>query len=325
MDLGAHFDREAAMHALDNLIQRRATEDVAAFKESFQYFSQMNLDNIVVHEASRLESSRREWKLAAMSTNGAVEEEVTFRVHGVLAKVNLVPGNITHLNGQKASTLSQRVQLVGLGSSAFDEMLMNTKVVADLLRRYFGGQQSISWRIGEDFGDLQFNCSCLYLTKSINRPEQEIAFGPGVDPFKKFEKFRNQGYIHTALNVVKYFRRVRENDELALYECFPGTFRVGDIVEVQGSVVAFPIKDGIMKVAFRMNALTLEDATYSKAAEHARTRQLAPTVHRPLPLKRKSWYEQEGEDAGVGITRRKFKDMRLGDAISTDRGAGEKK
>ncbi|KAK7006369.1 hypothetical protein R3P38DRAFT_3214421 [Favolaschia claudopus] len=311
MDLGAHFDREGAKLALEKFIQDRVNESKDAKETSVQYFARLN----ALHEVDRQVSNRREWKLAALSGSEVVPEEVAFRLHGVLAKINLAPGEIAHLNAYKASSLTQRVQLVGLGSHAFDDMLLNTKVVTDIFRRHLGGQHSPVWKIGEGYGDLQMNCSCLYLTKAFNRPEREVAFGPGVDPFKKFARYKPQGYIHTAANVVKYFKRVDEEGKRVLYECFPGTFRVGDIVEVQGSVIAFPVKDGMVKMVFQMNTLILEDASFSKAAEHARAREYNPP-QRPMQLKRKSWYEEEDEDMEVGGARRKFKDLRLETAHS---------
>ncbi|KAK7021174.1 hypothetical protein R3P38DRAFT_3196898 [Favolaschia claudopus] len=310
MQFGKHYDRDGAVNVLQGLISCRIEEQKHAPGQDVQYFGNINLDNTVIHEGARQNGGRRIWKLAAIPANGVIEHEMTFRVHGVLSKINLVPGEIS-----QASALTQRVEIVGIGAAAFDDMILNTKLVTDSFRRFLGPQHSPEWNIGEGYGDIRLNCSNLYLTRAHGRDYEEIPFGPGVDPFGKFAKYKAQGYVHTAANVVRYFRRGVGQDKDVLYDCFPANFRAGDIVEVQGNIIAFTTKDNAIKIVFQMNALTLEDGTFSRAAEQARAREhVAPPAH--IELKRKNWYEEEDEDMDVGRTRRKFKDLRLVDGPS---------
>ncbi|KAK7018848.1 hypothetical protein R3P38DRAFT_3199965 [Favolaschia claudopus] len=248
---------------------------------------------------------------------------MTFRVQGILSKINLVPGEISHLNAKKAASLTQRIELVGLGSTAFEDMIMNTKLVTDCFRRSLGSQTPPEWNIGEGHGDLRLNCSSLYLTKAVEGINEEVPFGAGVDPFRKFAKYKLHGYIHTSDNVVRYFKRGTENGSTVLYDCFPANFRAGDLVEAQCSIIAFTTKENTIKVVFHMNALTLEDGSFSKAAEQAKAREHAPAIPY-VELKRKNWYEEQDEDMDVGRTRRKFKDLRLADEDKTSGGSRER-
>ncbi|KAK7033317.1 hypothetical protein R3P38DRAFT_3186856 [Favolaschia claudopus] len=329
MNLSEDYDRANAVTALDKIIHDRKNEQDISSRPDVQYFGNLNasqrntgeyinltdarqLDNTIIHEGARQNGGRRIWKIGAISSSGTVEHEMTFRIHGVLSKINLVPGEISHLNAHKAAALTQRIEIVGLGSAAFDDMIMNTKIVTDAFRRFLGSQYLPEWNIGEGYGDIRLNCSCLYLTKINGHTRDEVPFGPGVDPFGKFAKYKSQGYAHTSANIVRYFKRGMGNDKDVLYECFPANFRAGDIVEVQGNIIAFPTKDNAIKVVFQMNALTLEDASFSRAAELVKARKHAPPPAY-LELKRKNWYEEDDEEMDIGRTRRKFKDLRLGD------------
>ena len=52
----------------------------------------LKLDNIIVQEIDR--HDRRSWSLAVISSTDAPITELTFRVHGILSKIDLVPGDI---------------------------------------------------------------------------------------------------------------------------------------------------------------------------------------------------------------------------------------
>ncbi|KAK7012340.1 hypothetical protein R3P38DRAFT_3200159 [Favolaschia claudopus] len=248
-----------------------------------------------------------------MNTEGAIEHELSIRVVGILSKAELVPGKLNKCTPDKVANLCQRVELVGLGSEVFKAAVSNTRPILEMLTRYFGAQRVSEWNIGQENGQYHLNCTCLYLTRTgdgVDDAElQEIAFGRGVDPLGEFRKFRSAGLIHTAQNQVKYFRRSTAADgKHTLYEAFPANFRKGDIVEVQGSVLSFSSKHKAIKTIFQMNALTLLNSKYSKEAE--RRRSLEPkTARMRSTLKRKQVFAEE--DAEVGKTRRKFKDLHI--------------
>ncbi|KAK7054074.1 hypothetical protein R3P38DRAFT_3171588 [Favolaschia claudopus] len=258
-------------------------------------------DSAVVHETNV--HGRKCWRLGAMDEFGNVEHEISFRMQGILSKVDLVPGNITRCSLERAANLCQRVELTGIGSESFALSANNILVVQDIFRRFFAGQ------------------------RTDGRAVEEVPFGPGVDPLGHLANFRSSDLVHTAENDVKYFRLANDldkrhalSDRDSFYEAFPAAFRKGDIVEVQGSIIAFFAKNHVVKTIFQMNVLTLLDASFSKAAEVAKSHAYKPAPPRQL-LKRKVWYEQE--DSDVHITRRRFKDLRLEETVAQDHPMGE--
>ena len=99
-----------------------------------------------------------------------------------------------------------------MGSKLFDETMQNTAAVRDIFKRFFGVKHDPKWNIGNSETRYRFGCTCLFLSRLKEQDTVEVPFGPGVDPFKVFNKFRNQGLVHTTNNVVKYFRRATDTE-----------------------------------------------------------------------------------------------------------------
>ncbi|KAK6974080.1 hypothetical protein R3P38DRAFT_3239941 [Favolaschia claudopus] len=309
MEFDGFYDRDAAAVALDQIIRDKTERGaVEANDTSAQYLKNFSADNVVVQESNA--HGRQCWRLGAMDTAGVVEDEICFRVQGIISKVDLVPGNVARCSLERVANLCQRVELIGLGSEKFVESITSVLIVQDHFRRFFAGQRVNAWNFADEDGHPRLNCTCLCLTKTDGRAVEEIPFGPGVDPLGQLAKFRTSNLAHTAENDVKYFRRAKSSKESVegFFEAFPSVFRKGDIVEVQGSIVAFFAKNNVVKTIFQLNTLTLLDASFSKAAEVARSRAYKPSPSRQV-LKRKVWYEREDPD--VHNTRRRFKDLRL--------------
>ncbi|KAK7040606.1 hypothetical protein R3P38DRAFT_2769081 [Favolaschia claudopus] len=311
MEFDKFFDKDAASTALENIIQAKTGHVKESNNPSVQYLRNFSADTAVVQEVNA--HGRKCWRLGAIDDAGAVEHEISFRVHGILSKVDLVPGNISRCSMERVTNLCQRVELTGLDSASFSQSINQILVVQDAFRRFFAGQRVSAWNFSDEDGHARFNCTCLYLTKTDGRAVEEVPFGPGVDPLGQLAKFRSSDLVHTAENDVKYLRLAKQDllhPREMFYEAFPAAFRKGDIVEVQGTIVAFFSKNGMVKTIFQMNVLTLLDATFSKAAELARSQAYKPTPPKQV-LKRKVWYEEE--DLEVHSTRRRFKDLRLED------------
>ncbi|KAJ7171228.1 hypothetical protein C8R46DRAFT_1216806 [Mycena filopes] len=282
-------------------------DDMAA-----QHLSSVNVEGVVIKQTGGV---RKTWRMAAMAESPEDDTEVVFRMQGVLSLVELVAGNLSRLNNNKAANISQRVKIVGLGSASFELAVQNTKVIQEAFSRFFGGRPISGWNTGDGTGETFLIASNRFLTSNKDYPNcKSVPIGPGVDPLKSLERFKSAGLIHTADNIVNYFRLYKDpkSGEDIYYSSFPGAFRVGDIVEIQGSVTAFQTKQQKIKTHFHMQSLTLLDHKYSREAELARAR---PSYEPDLPatLVRKSWFTEE-EDNDVSHTRKKFKELKVSDA-----------
>ncbi|KAK6993069.1 hypothetical protein R3P38DRAFT_3224048 [Favolaschia claudopus] len=272
------------------------------------------IDNIIVQETG--DQSRKIWRLGIMNSDGIVENELTVRLHGILAKVELTPGNLTKCDAGKAANLCQRIEVVGLNSERFEGAVRNISVLHGAFARFFGENRMLPLNYGERKGESRLSCSCLFLSRISAAGDEEVPFEAGVDPLGQLAKFRKCGLVHTPENKVSYLKTIKEanndgsNEEIVIYEAFPGSFRPGDIVEVQGSLIALANKHGKVKTTFQLSALNLIDASFSKAAERSRAKVVIPTPA-PVVLKRKLWHE--AEDKEVVRARRQLRELALED------------
>ncbi|KAK7028257.1 hypothetical protein R3P38DRAFT_3189735 [Favolaschia claudopus] len=258
-----------------------------------QYMSLLQVDDVIVQETGA--SDRKIWRLGIMNSDGSVENELTLRLHGILSKAELTPGNLSKVDASKAATMTQRIELVGFGSSVFDDAVNNMGILHGLFGRFFGENRMLPLNLAPG-------------------TSTEVPFGAGVDPLGQLANFRRSGLIHTTENKVSYFKAVPDEStserETVIYEAFPGTFRRGDLVEIEGVVIALANKHGKIKTTFQLSAMTLIDSSFSKAAEIARAKAVAP-VQPQVVLKRKLWHESE--DQAVVKARRQLRELALED------------
>ncbi|KAJ7033246.1 hypothetical protein C8F04DRAFT_1261057 [Mycena alexandri] len=314
MNFDKYYDSVSAARVLEELAKKKIDVIQRRGDPSTQHLSEVDLDNVVVQETGL---HRKTWRLSVPGDGTIEDHEVLFRVHGVLSKVELVPGNISKMSASRMANLSQRVQIVGLGGGSFDRAIQNTKVIQEHYGRFFGSRRINPWNVGQAGGATYINASCRYFNSEKDDPTATvIEFGPGVDPLNLFAKanVKGEGLIHTLDNEVKYFKSANDpaSGELFYYSAFPGVFRVGDIVEVQGTVVAFVNRQNIVKTHFHLVSLTLQDSKFAKDAEIARSKVSVPKGP-GVTLRRKACFEEE-EDSAVSHTRRKFKEMRFDDS-----------
>ncbi|KAK6992996.1 hypothetical protein R3P38DRAFT_3224408 [Favolaschia claudopus] len=273
-------------------------------------------DNIVVQETGN--KQRPIWRLGIVDSEGTVEDELSIRMHGILSRVDLTAGNLYRCDAAKVANLCQRIELVGLGSQLFVEAIQNVTSLHSAFDRFFGPERVIPMNVGDAFSGHRLICTCLFMSKAGPDSLPEVAFGMGVDPLGKLAKYRKSGLIHTAENQVTYFKSADDGNPGSkhdtVYEAFPASFRPGDIVEVQGSIVAISTRNQKIKTIFQMSSLTLVHSTMLKDAEKARTKAGPPRLP-TVTLKRKKWHDQE--DREVVKTRRKLKDLDISSAGST--------
>ncbi|KAK7031791.1 hypothetical protein R3P38DRAFT_3187513 [Favolaschia claudopus] len=251
MDFDFHFD---VVGAGCHIIQQTkdTNKNGCGDHAHMQYMSLLQVDDVIVQETGA--SDRKIWRLGIMNSDGSVENELTLRLHGILSKAELTPGNLSKVDASKAATMTQRIELVGFGLSVFDDAVNNMGILHGLFGRFFGENRMLP----------------LNLVPDESTSERETV----------------------------------------IYEAFPGTFRRGDLVEIEGVVIALANKHGKIKTTFQLSAMTLIDSSFSKAAEIARAKAVAP-VQPQVVLKRKLWHESE--DQAVVKARRQLRELALED------------
>ncbi|KAJ7474494.1 hypothetical protein B0H11DRAFT_2236179 [Mycena galericulata] len=291
------YDEESAKLALDAEITKSISTVAAAGDAACQHMHALDADALMVQVTGE---NRKVWRVGPSTKDGPVEAELVFRIQGILAKKNLVPGDLSRIDPAKVGNLSQQVTVVGAGSQLFQVSLANMKHFHALFKRHFPGS-TVTNLAGAENGVLGLNASNRYFTFTQDEPSAiHVAFAHGVDPIGQLQAFVGPNLVHSTENQVAYYKTGIDLDtSKTVYDrAFPGTFRIGDIVEIQASIVAFQGRDKtVVRLRCHLSALTLLDATFSKAAENAQELQVKQSIPRAVSLKRKVGYgETEAKD-----------------------------
>ncbi|KAJ7511761.1 hypothetical protein B0H11DRAFT_2214639 [Mycena galericulata] len=247
-----------------------AISDSLANKGEGEDLSSQHLNGLLIEPLAvqMTGENRKIWRLGPATKEGEVEDELVFVIQGILSKFSLVPGDIRDQQPTKVATASQQVTLTGHGSSLFEEGINNTKQLHGLFARYFHSEVAkLPGTNGN--GGLSLSASNRYLTSLQDEPNAvHIKFGPGVDPFGQLQAFVGTKMVHTAENVVNYYRVATDpgTGKVVYDTAFPANFRVGDLVEIQASAIAFQGKNQAMKMHCHLRVLTLLDSSFSKAS-----------------------------------------------------------
>ncbi|KAJ7156489.1 hypothetical protein C8R43DRAFT_1125690 [Mycena crocata] len=267
------------------------------------HLADVNTDKVNVTE---MHEGRTNWRLCMKEEDDDVSDELVLRVQGILTKNNLVPKNVASCPQSKAMFLSQFVEICGERTSTFDDSMKGVAAVYECFGRYLAGVKLNKPADSEKNGQMFFSAANRVFTAQSDAPsEQDNDFQDGLDPLRKLVKFKTGELIHAPENIVRYYKRVQEDDESpAVYQHYvPGAFAVGDIVELQVSFVALAAGNNKVKITNRLQAVTLLDNKYSEArmfldAKTAKTARANASVRMTVnpAVRRKIGYFAEDTD-----------------------------
>ncbi|KAJ7015747.1 hypothetical protein C8F04DRAFT_1171806 [Mycena alexandri] len=153
-----------------------------------------------------------------------------------------------------------------------------------------------------DTTDITLKASSRFFTSLEDEPDAvNIKLSAGVDPLHKLDRFIGDELVHTSANVVRYRKRTSSGEEANTLEiAYPGTFRIGDIVEIDASIIAFKTtgRQSQIKMHCNLNGLTLLDSTFSKAMEESKRNAASAPAPAKTALRRKNPYEDEEGQGG---------------------------
>ncbi|KAF8220010.1 hypothetical protein L208DRAFT_1336227, partial [Tricholoma matsutake] len=196
-------------------------------------------------------------------------EEAIFTMQGILTLKDMPPilekPRISH---QRIKYLHQSITLSGLGSPTFEQVILAAQEIYGHFDRQFTEGTLESWNNSPE-NSMALNISNRYLTPQTEAGAQpSIPFFKGVDPRNILKNLSrgdlSQAHIHTEDNQVQYFVLHRGRaGECKYEECEPQQFRIGDIVQVQMSFVAVPIKGGMHKMLTVLRLIALLDGSFT--------------------------------------------------------------
>ncbi|KAJ7143167.1 hypothetical protein C8R43DRAFT_1130953 [Mycena crocata] len=258
------YDSENARLALDSALSK-SVEHLAGREDraSQQHLNAVNCKELQVQITGE---KRKIWRLGPVTGEGVVEDELVFRFQGILTKVMLTPGDITRMDARRVANLTQQITIGGVGSTQFEAGTASLKELQSIFERFFQKGTETTSTSGQT-EDVEVSASNKFLTSKVDEPTAEhVPFGYGVDPLDALQGFVGDKLVHTVDNAVKYYvKAIDPVTQTDVYDiAFPGNFRVGDLVEMQASLIAFQGRDS-MKIHCQLRALTLLDGTFSKA------------------------------------------------------------
>ncbi|KAJ7029811.1 hypothetical protein C8F04DRAFT_1187323 [Mycena alexandri] len=264
------YNRAGAANALEKEARERRTLAAENYSPTFQHLADLNLDASSVIEGG---ACRKNWRLCIPCESDGVLDEVVFGVQGVITNLGLVPIAVGKVDHKRAIKLAQRVEVSGFNTPTFEEALNKLETANDRFSQHFRGQgvQKISPPNGQ-FGRSIACSNRLFTLRMDNPTEQGTDFEAGIDPLGTLEKLISSEMFHSTDNIVKYYTRGTDlKDGITTFVGgFPGSFKIGDIVEVQASLVSIKTADGGLKLTCRLHALTMLDNSFTKLASSRR-------------------------------------------------------
>ncbi|TFK59963.1 hypothetical protein BDN72DRAFT_724233, partial [Pluteus cervinus] len=212
-------------------------------------------------------------------------EEVVFTLQGVIEEKNLPPmveDPNFRIPRNKAQYLTQSVTISGLGTSTFEDSITALNEMYTVFSRQFPEgrlmplqSNSSNWGLGRSLV-----LSNRYFTKRSEGPQMKsVPFPAAVDPRKILTRYLTSSLIHTEENDVQYFVLLTV---IRYHSSTPQNFRVGDIVEVQFSLVVYQMRTEHYVLKPMLYSLALLDAKYANVTQPS-----------SRPLKRKVGYKVE--------------------------------
>ncbi|KAK0437096.1 uncharacterized protein EV420DRAFT_1652222 [Desarmillaria tabescens] len=189
----------------------------------------------------------RTWHMVQTDSDNQLEE-VVFKLQGILVKKDLSPVTEVPIK-ENYAFLQQYVQIIRLGGDAFKDTA-DSIMEAQLI-------------------DLALDISNRYFETMKTHPQEQAEFEPGMDPKGILAAAGiKRNLIHMEdKKVWFYMSKVDENGERKFIMTEPQIFRIGDIVEVQLSIIAVLMKklQRKLKLKLRMVAMINESFTKERA------------------------------------------------------------
>ncbi|KAJ6630444.1 hypothetical protein B0H10DRAFT_2349870, partial [Mycena sp. CBHHK59/15] len=276
-----YYDLKAAIAQLDNLSVKRQTAIENRRDAADKALASVNVESFEVTETGGV---RKEWRLCSNTESTESDFELTVRLQGILANVNLVPNSreTQNLAFDKRLYLSQRVTVGGFGSTKFAESLNKRDDVFNLFDRHFPQRTLMPARY--EPGTL--SASTRYFTLKMDAlTEDDTPFSRSIDPMGELERMKGKDLIHLDDNKVKLLKKqMKDSSRKSRYEeASPSNFETGDIVELQIYFVATQRKDGKVMLTTRLHGMTLLDKTYTKAGLTTERAMYKITYHGTCP------------------------------------------
>ncbi|KAF4587946.1 hypothetical protein EYR38_009907 [Pleurotus pulmonarius] len=322
------YDKAKAVQTLDKLIAERTA---AAASPQMH-----NLDSETT-EIFGLSICRADGDAASRLTQRNEEttetEEATIAIQGIICSIGLPPFDARSNRPDDIKRLTharQSVTLTGLGSTSFDRTVENGRRAYSMFSRYtpnakllprpeFLGRHS-----AEPGGGGNQHTTIVASNRFFTPIKQAgglevVEIDTETDPRGLLAKVDRTRYAHTEDNVVHYYVLTDGDDNNRYTPTTPVIFQIGDIVEIQTSMMCIPQK-GNFTVKLVLRSIILLDGSLTMEATNARTLITPTPAQPPKRLKRRNPYA--GSQPPLQKTQRRQDHARID--VETDEGGGSR-
>ncbi|KAK0477528.1 hypothetical protein IW261DRAFT_1565805 [Armillaria novae-zelandiae] len=282
------YDKAKAVEAIEQLIKERCEKDI-------KHLSRIPKDPEVLDGVSvEKDDTENVWRLVRDDNDGG-REELVFMATGAIISKDLPP---IALSNNKIRFLSQYIQLSGMGSTEFDNTIVALKGLQQLGEREFQEGEVKEWTQltmqGQD--TIKF-LNHYFMPCSQTIEGDSIPFPIDVDPNGVLQRLAGMQWIHAEDNEVRYYRGVMNGGKKRYIVAKPQTFRVGDIVKVQTSMVFVKDKRGRVKMKTILRAIAMVNCDISMRADRERKQAVAGMAIMSLSrMKRKIGFEEDEKE-----------------------------
>ncbi|KAJ7664485.1 hypothetical protein DFH06DRAFT_1324036 [Mycena polygramma] len=281
-----------------------------------QHLSNAQMEGLTVQEEGPFQKA---WLLCSPADDDGTIDEVIFRMQGIVTRNDLVPKNVQTIPERKFKHLSQYMQICGLHTETFEAAISNVQEIHQRFSEHLCGIPINPHVDTQGPTGTVFSVSKRLFTFKANDPtEQDTEFSVGLDPMGYIARRKTSDIMHAPYNMVKSYKLVEgENDgESYFAPTIPGSFKIGDIVELQLSFVALLTFDKKVKLTNRLQAVTLLSDRFTKECNIARNACMAkPRIGPAIRRKVGVFYEDEADARAFKRTARDRDEVMQGDQL----------
>ncbi|KAK0477100.1 hypothetical protein IW261DRAFT_1421309 [Armillaria novae-zelandiae] len=250
----------------------------------------------IIQQSSEESTQTNKYHLSRIIKIDKDMEELVFACTGVICEADLPPVNRVPSIGQdKMIVLAQSVTLTGLGCTAFDKAIATLQEIRLTGEREFKNRMLDKWTPSTYRGYPAFKVSNQYFRTTKEGSQHEaVAFSKDVDPVRILQRLGKTDMAHTEDNEVQYFKANIDSEGRRRFQrARPQLFRVGDIVEVQCSIIIFKARGAKHRMKLILRAIAMLDCDIMLDAKRMSSKCTAPEETGSKCLKQKIGFGDE--------------------------------
>ncbi|THU94769.1 hypothetical protein K435DRAFT_667775, partial [Dendrothele bispora CBS 962.96] len=192
-------------------------------------------------------------------------QESLFRLQGVIYERELPPLSNKRVHSSQAPYLRQHIGITGLGLAYMSQAIEHFHQLYAKFERGLASEEIDAWHADQSYKYEGITANSHYFTVGANAAgRQSIPFQDGVDPEGILRRLLGDGTVHTEENSVLYMKATNTGQSKWRYsDLSPSNFSIGDIVEIQFTVMAIRKREGNYKMVIALRSLTLLDDSIS--------------------------------------------------------------